>query len=151
MKFFVAFIVCFLINFTNAWAPKELESFDEYAQEFGLQNFTCETDKNHAIANFLKNKEKIDEHNEKFKNDCNSSFSLGLWDYSFFSQSEVKAGFNGLRHVKIEKGEEDIEGRAESKKIYMGGYYIETPKQKHFDWRDEGAVTPVRNQGKILL
>lgn len=136
MKLLIVLFFCLKLSFVLNWPSSTLDAFNDWKNEFRV-NFTCQADENRAILNYLKNKERIDEHNENYKN-CSSSYALGAWENTIFTEDENNILLNGLRP--------SLMGRT----IFIGGVYINQATKAHFDWTDEGAVTPIRDQRMLI-
>jgi cathepsin L len=146
MKLNLVVYVVFYVEFVTSWSQDLLDSFDQWAEEFEVNtNFSCEADRNRAIANFKRNKERIEAFNKTYKDNCSISYALGYWDYSHFSENDVIKHFNGLKRFD-EIPEEVVEGRATKGSIFIAGFEVKNPVVTFFDWNSEGAVTSVRSQ-----
>lgn len=119
------------------WPQHSLKAFSEWKNEFNV-HFSCKADENRAISNYITNQQMIDEQNKKYKN-CSASYALGLWENSIFSVEENNKLLNGLVPSMM------------TKIIFIGGVEIRKSARSYFDWRDEGAVTPVRNQSELMM
>lgn len=137
MKLLIVLFFCLKLSFVLCWPSPTLDGFNEYKKEFNV-NFTCQADENRAFLNYLKNKERIDEHNQKYKN-CTASYALGAWENTIFTEDENNKLLNGLRP--------SVMGRT----VFIGGVYINQATKSYFDWTDEGAVTPIRDQSRSII
>lgn len=138
MELFLVFVISSSFQVINCWPEKVLAAYNEWRDELNItRTYACVADENLAIANLMKNKARIDEFNKKYKEDCNISYALGLWENSHLSEFQADAMLNGLSPDPLPRA------------IYIGGFKIITPQETFFDWTDEGAVSGIRNQGKL--
>ncbi|KAJ8934795.1 hypothetical protein NQ318_002351 [Aromia moschata] len=86
---------------------------------------------------FVDNFNTIVEHNNRF-NQGLVKFSLKINEYADMSAEEFKRTLNGYRKSKMTAGDIDVIH-------FVPDENVEVPDE--FDWREKGAVTPVKNQG----
>lgn len=135
-------ILTLTLKSTKSWPKSLLDDFTSYKNHFPV-NFTCQADENRAIYNFMLNKQRVDDHNRQYVN-CKSSYALGLWEYSIYSDSEINKMLNGFRPPpKDELPPPEVTGKT----VYIGGYFIDPINITEFNWANLGAVNSVVNQG----
>ncbi|TYG71417.1 hypothetical protein ES288_D05G394400v1 [Gossypium darwinii] len=78
------------------------------------------------------------EYIESFNNGGNRSFKLGLNEFADMTQDEFIATHTGY---KMQNNPTWLESTS-----FMYENYLNAPKS--FNWRDQNAVTPIKNQGK---
>lgn len=125
------------IRLVNAWTKSELEMFNAWKKAF---NVTCIPDENKAIENFMRNHNNVEQHNLF----CNNSYSLGLWEKSIYTESDLNSMLNGLRVPKMFSN-------VTSKLVVLAGYNITSAENvTNFNWTAEGAVNTIRDQSKAF-
>lgn len=146
----IMIIICALFSFVIAWTEEILKEFKEWETEMEL-DFPCKADKNSAIANYIKNREKILQHNMHKLNLKNCTYDLGLWEFSYMNDSEVNSRLNGL---KIPDDGSQEETPVQSRTAYIAGFEINPPPENvtSLNWADQGfVVRGVRKQGKLFM
>lgn len=138
----ITILLTFTPKATKSWPKSLLDDFESYKNHFPV-NFTCQADENRAIYNFMLNKQRVDDHNRQYVN-CNSSYALGLWEYSIYTDSEINRMLNGFKPPpKDELPPPEVDGKS----IYVGGYYVDPISLTQFNWASLGAVNAPVDQG----
>jgi len=124
--------------------------FDLVAEQWGAfklthqKQYTSETEEKFRMKIFMENAHQVAKHNQLYERGL-VSFKLGVNKYSDMLHHEfVKTlnGFNrtgGLMTIGDDDGDDDDGG------IFIVPAHITLPNS--VDWRNEGAVTPVKDQG----
>lgn len=118
------------------------EEFERWKSLFN-KTFDCEYDETSRFENFVRNKERIDDHNRKFNRVCNVTYKLGLWERSDLSEIEVNEMYNGLF---IDSNDSDTDALDE-RTIFLGSIQIQTANVTNFSWASKGALSGVLDQG----
>ncbi|XP_038992467.1 cysteine protease XCP1-like [Hibiscus syriacus] len=113
-------------------ADKLIELFEEWISKHGKIYESIE-EKLRRFEVFKNNLEHIDKRNKEI-----SSYWLGLNEFADLSHDEFKNMYLGLKRP-------DVRREHQSAKEFNHGDVVELPK--NVDWRQKGAVTPVKNQG----
>ncbi|KAE8653826.1 Senescence-specific cysteine protease SAG39 [Hibiscus syriacus] len=114
-----------------------VEKHEQWMVDYG-RNYNSESEKEKRFNIFKENLEYI----ESFNNAGNRSFKLGLNEYADLTQDEFIAAHSGYH--KMHKSESTSFKYAKLSDISKD----QVPLDISFDWRDRGAVTPVKQQGK---
>lgn len=126
------------------FSVKTLSMFGDWKKAHNV-TFECEWAENRAIANWMKNVDRIGEL-RKARCTNNSSYDVGLWEFSHLEDKEVDSLLNGLRPTTDEN-----HTAVEPRVPFIGGYEIGPVPANvtFFDWTDKGAVIPrIRDQGE---
>ncbi|CAJ0954843.1 unnamed protein product, partial [Mesorhabditis belari] len=115
-----------------------MDMWEEYKNKFGKEYE--ESEENTYMEAFVKNVIHIDRHNKDYKAG-KKSFEMGLNDISDLSRAEYKR-LNGFKPRLM--GDRLGATKRNSTK-WMSPMNVQVPDE--VDWRDEGYVTPVKNQG----
>lgn len=89
-------------------------------------------------AIFIENLDKVTTHNKLYE-DGLVSYSLKINKYSDLSQEEVKETLNGYKKSNVNLSDLEIIH-------FIPDDSVEVPDE--FDWREKGAVTPIKDQGR---
>jgi C1A family cysteine protease len=111
--------------------------FSAFALEFD-KSYDTEADITHRFDNFVRNLERIRTH------PSNSSYTLGVNMYMDMSEDEFRDSVGGGCFVKPEQN--GFYERKTRCRPYMPESTADLPDS--VDWRDENAVTPVKDQGQ---
>ena len=110
---------------------KILELFESWVSKHGKTYRSIE-EKLHRFEIFKDNLKHIDERNKEI-----SSYGLGLNEFADMSHEEFKNKYLGLKP--------GLPRRGGSSRDFSYRDVVDLPKS--VDWRKNGAVTPVKNQG----
>lgn len=130
------FVICAMsvISFVLVSSTSEqYEAFETWKSKF-LISYTNSKTELEAFKQFSINQKLIDDHNKLYEA-CDSSFSLGLWDKSDKSASEINGQLNGLQMTVA------------SKAIYISGFEINTANVSYLNYAEQNYVTRVLDQG----
>lgn len=112
----------------HEFTPEEVNSFIAYNNKFG-KTYKCPAEKIYRMAVFIKNLREIKKENEQ-----NSTYRMGLNKFSTMTPEEFKIKFLGRRGPVVPDSER------------VSANFGDEPAS--IDWREKGAVTPVKNQGQ---
>lgn len=118
--------------------------FEDEWHEFKLthaKKYTNSMEEKFRMKIFLDNKRKIAKHNQEYATG-NKTFKMAPNKYSDMLPHEFVATMNGFRRKEAMLGEE--QGREAS--FFVEPLFCNAPKS--VDWREKGAVTPVKDQGQ---
>jgi cathepsin L len=118
-------------NRDHPYGAEEVAAFEQWNQKFS-QSYNCPAEKLYRLAVFIKNLRHIKEQNQT---NAAYSYRLGLNRFAIMTQTEFKVKFLGRRGAVIPDSE-----RVAPNNINAAPASI--------DWRDKGAVTPVKDQGQ---
>lgn len=116
------------MNGTVAVPPHVIESFQTWSARYG-KNYSSPAEKIYRLAVFYKNFKTVHAHNNS-----NDSYTMELNHFADMTPEEFKTKMLGFRfsdkkrQVEVQTGELTQEGTV--------------------DWREKGAVTPIKNQGQ---
>ena len=110
---------------------KIVELFESWVSKHGKTYRSIE-EKLHRFEIFKDNLKHIDERNKEI-----NSYWLGLNEFADMSHEEFKNNYLGLKPA--------LAGRRGSSRDFSYRDVVDLPES--VDWRKEGAVTPVKNQG----
>lgn len=129
----VAQCVSFFDLIQEEWNTFKLEHKKKYQNEM---------EEKFRMKIFMENKNKIAKHNALYEKGA-TSFKLGLNPYADMLPHEFVRTMNGFNYTahKILKANEN-----ESAPTFMTLAHVKV--EDSVDWRTEGAVTPVKNQGQ---
>ncbi|KAL3845275.1 hypothetical protein ACJIZ3_002678 [Penstemon smallii] len=114
--------------------------FNSWYIEYG-KTYTSEQEKQHRLQVFQQNYEYVTQHNTM----SNSSYTLSLNAFADLTNHEFKSKYLGLSLpaadpvIRLNSGSVPVEGLLSS--------VNESDIPSSVDWRKEGAVTPVKDQG----
>lgn len=139
MKVFVVLACFFISGQAASLHDTPCGTFDEWKHEHG-KNYSDTVEDKFRMAIFLDNVAIIEAHNEMAERG-ETSYNMGTNEFSDLTHKEFVSLLNGYKSDAVEKIDaEDVDmyvprGNAESDPTTV-------------DWRNEGAVTPVKNQGQ---
>jgi C1A family cysteine protease len=116
-------------------SEKEIQAFKEWEQYFSKE-YATEEEEEAAMAKYLENKAKIEEHNKKFE-EGEVTFTRGLFKYSDLTPEEKQKYLTGLA---VPPSHQQISQRSLPTSIFP-------PGPQSVDWRKSGLVGPVQDQG----
>jgi KDEL-tailed cysteine endopeptidase len=111
--------------------------FSSFAYQFN-KNYDSEEEVSHRFNNFIHNLERINSH------PADSSYTLGVNMYMDMNETEFHESVGGGCFVKPEQN--GFYKRKTRCRSYMPESTTDLPDS--VDWRDENAVTPVKDQGQ---
>lgn len=127
-----------VINASLAVNPKYIEQLWKNFQAEHGKVYLSTLEETERFTNFKKNVEIIESHNEEYSRGLHT-YRLGINHYADWTFAEFKEKMLGTSMK--------FKGRFESVGRFMGlPEHIKVPDA--VDWREEGAVTPVKNQGQ---
>lgn len=121
------------------FTPEEISAFNEWKEKFGVE-YATEAEEIIAMAQMLKNKKKIDDHNKKF-DEGEFTFRRALFKYSDLSRAEKKNYLTGLAVPPKEKEKVCLRSLPALPQFSQGPAYV--------NWVEKGLVGPVYDQGKL--
>ncbi|KAL1212808.1 Senescence-specific cysteine protease SAG39 [Cardamine amara subsp. amara] len=116
-------------------------SIVDYHQQWMIQFsrvYKDESEKEMRLKVFKKNLKFI----ENFNNMGNQSYTLGVNEFTDLTEEEFLATHTGLRGINLTLPSEVVDETMSSRNWNVSNI-VDNSK----DWRNEGAVTPVKNQG----
>jgi cathepsin L len=114
-----------------------MDLWDDYKTQFGKEYE--ENEENGFMEAFVKNVIHIDRHNKEYRAG-RRTFEMGLNDISDLSRADYKR-LNGFKLRLMG----DRLGSKQNRTSWMVPMNVQVPDE--VDWREEGFVTPVKNQG----
>lgn len=126
-------IVVLSFALVSSTSTDQEEAFETWKQKFFVSYLNNETEAE-AFEKFCVNQKLIDEHNKLYES-CNSSFSLGLWEKSDKSATELNGELNGLQMT------------LRGKSIFIHGFQIDDANVSFWNFAEMNYVTRVLNQG----
>ncbi|KAJ8667273.1 hypothetical protein QAD02_008935 [Eretmocerus hayati] len=122
------------VNFSQAeWENFKHEHNKVYANKFEEES---------RMKIFMQNKRKILEHNSKYEKGL-ISYKLGINKFSDMLHEEFIKKFGGLKHGVSEVLQKKINF---TPSIFVASSTTDLPE--YVNWNEQGAVTPVKNQGQ---
>lgn len=118
--------------------PEERQRFKDWRQKFQA-NYRNEEEELNAMENLLENQKKIDEHNKLFA-EGKETYTQGLWKHSDLSTEEKKMYLTGLL----------VPPETRSLPVAQVLPTISTGPSS-VDWRAQGLVGPVMDQGEFSM
>jgi len=131
MQLHLSLLVISLVS-TQAWAS--LQKFEEFKQRFNKNYLTWDEEES-RYSTFLYNLEQIEKHNAGA-----SSYKKGLNSFSDLTQSEWEAMYLG--------GYKRISVNNQGAQTDYGNLLKTEDLPESKDWRDEGVISAVKNQGR---
>lgn len=119
--------------------------FEDEWHEFKLthtKKYTNPMEEKFRMKIFMENKRKIAKHNQEYAAG-NKTFKMGLNKYSDMLPQEFTSTMNGFKRKSLLGGDEELRREAS---FFVEPMFCEGPKM--VDWREKGAVTPVKDQGQ---
>lgn len=132
--------------FAAANAVSFIELIKEEWHAFKLEhrkNYKSETEENFRMKIFMENKIKVAKHNQRYEKGL-VSYKLGLNKYADMLHHEFVNTMNGYNRTKPGLTQTSG-GKKEEGAYFISPANVQLPK--HVDWRQKGAVTPVKDQG----
>ena len=129
----------FCVSAIDAYDRDYVYEFIDFRRQYGKTYDTIQ-EYQKRMNIYIKNQMYIDEMN----NDESVTFKLSVNQYADISPEEFHSTYKGFRFE-----DSKLLGKTRSCKVYddyVNGTYLEVPSS--FDWRDEGKVTEVKNQGQ---
>ena len=117
--------VMYKTNNEQMFTPEEVVTFENWNRDSNL-NYNCPAEKLYRLGVFIENLRTIKKHNK-----TGSSYKLGLNQFATMTKEEFG--------VKMLGAKNPTEGDRVKEK-----FFGDLPAS--FDWRDHGAVTPVKSQ-----
>lgn len=149
MKVLTVLLISISFHVIYSWDKSSEDAYDKWQLEFGT-NFTCDSDLKLSKLNFMMNFQKISAHNQQYKNTCNMSYDLGLWQNSYLTVDEMNLLYNGLNITGVVHPsliDSDTSMNVKQRSVYVGGYIVGSAENvSYFNWYEQGAVTQVRDQ-----
>lgn len=127
----------------QAISPRQfvLEEWESFKSQFNKEYESSEEER-YRLNVFMENSLEIAKHNEMYgRNEV--TYELGLNEYSDMTHEEFDSQMNGL-NISITDVYEDTFDAA----TFIAPANVELPNT--VDWRSQGAVTPVKNQGNFF-
>ncbi|XP_071529837.1 cathepsin L-like peptidase isoform X2 [Panulirus ornatus] len=119
-----------------------LEEWEAFKLEYG-KKYDTDVEESFRMKIFTENKHKIASHNKLYSTG-EKSYRLKMNKYGDMLHHEFLSTMNGFRWNRT--------GSYKSSRQFTGASFIEPDDDvvlpKNVDWRDKGAVTPVKDQGK---
>lgn len=106
--------------------------------------YKSDTEEKFRMKIFMENKHKIAKHNQKFAQGL-VSYKLGVNKYADLLHHEFNSLMNGYNRSRSESLTGLNEVRKETGVSFISPANVKLPKL--VDWRNKGAVTPVKDQG----
>jgi len=127
--------VGFLLVLVSGDVLASRERFAEFKQRFNKEYLTKE-EENSRYSIFLENLKEVENHNAG-----SSTYKRGLNSWSDLSQAEWEQGYlGGYKRLAVPESQSSRTVASKSTKVE------DLPESK--DWRDEGIVSAVKNQGR---
>ncbi|KAK4287562.1 hypothetical protein Pmani_039368 [Petrolisthes manimaculis] len=120
-----------------------MEEWEAFKLEHS-KKYTTDVEESFRMKIFTENKHKIASHNKLYSTGV-KSYKLRMNKYGDMLHHEFISTMNGFRWNRTG-------GNYKSSRMYTGAHFIEPDEDvivpKQMDWRDKGAVTPVKDQGQ---
>lgn len=122
----------------QAISPRQfvLEEWESFKSQYNKEYESSEEER-YRLNVFMENSLEIAKHNEMYSRN-EVTYEVGLNEYSDMTHEEFLAQMNGLNITDISVDTFDAA-------TFIAPANVEVPTE--VDWRKEGAVTPVKNQG----
>lgn len=126
---------------TTPAAPTEeqIAAFQEWKEKFG-KVYATQEEEDAAMAKVLKNKGRIDAHNEKFEHG-DVQFKRGLFVHSDMSNTEKRKNLMGVAVPPTETSKNSPRSLPDIPQFPPGPNYV--------NWAEKGLVGPVVDQGNF--
>ncbi|XP_008209260.1 cathepsin L1 [Nasonia vitripennis] len=140
-----------LFLFTFVIAANSISMYQTLGEEWKTfkltynKNYSTTLEDKVRFAIFLDNRHKIAKHNRDFEMGL-VSFSLALNQFGDMTLHEFASKMNGFnRTARVDQAMYNAEEKSDEGASYVEPANVELPDE--VDWRKQGAVTPVKNQG----